>query len=99
MANLLLSVMGAFAEFAWALIGERQREGIRLAKLLRHAGAGAQKSTLALEFGVSREALYQYSKTAPTPSPGFAFHRTLNPIFKRTGNRSPQIKKRYIVKT
>jgi DNA invertase Pin-like site-specific DNA recombinase len=32
MANLLLSVMGAFAEFEGALIGERQREGITLAK-------------------------------------------------------------------
>ena len=30
MANLLLSVMGAFAEFERALIGERQREGIAL---------------------------------------------------------------------
>ncbi len=33
MANLLLSVMGAFAEFERALIRERQREGISLAKL------------------------------------------------------------------
>lgn len=32
MANLLLSVMGAFAEFERALIGERQREGIALAR-------------------------------------------------------------------
>jgi DNA invertase Pin-like site-specific DNA recombinase len=32
MANLLLSVMGAFAEFERALIRERQREGIVLAK-------------------------------------------------------------------
>ena len=32
MATLLLSVMGAFAEFERALIGERQREGIALAK-------------------------------------------------------------------
>lgn len=32
MANLLLSVMGAFAEFERALIRERQREGIELAK-------------------------------------------------------------------
>lgn len=32
MANLLLSVMGAFAEFERALIRERQREGISLAK-------------------------------------------------------------------
>lgn len=32
MANLMLSVMGAFAEFERALIKERQREGIELAK-------------------------------------------------------------------
>jgi DNA invertase Pin-like site-specific DNA recombinase len=84
MANLLLSVMGAFAEFERALIGERQREGIALAKqrgayrgrkkaladnqvveLRRRAGAGEQKATLAREFGISRETLYQYLKAAP----------------------------------
>ena len=43
MANLLLSVMGAFAEFEWALIGERQREGIALAKL-RGAYRGRKKA-------------------------------------------------------
>lgn len=32
MANLMLSVMGAFVEFERALIRERQREGIALAK-------------------------------------------------------------------
>lgn len=32
MANLLLSMIGAFAEFERALIRERQREGIALAK-------------------------------------------------------------------
>lgn len=32
MANLMLSVMGAFAEFERALIKERQREGVALAK-------------------------------------------------------------------
>ena len=32
MANLLLSVMGAFAEFERALLRERQREGIAVAK-------------------------------------------------------------------
>jgi len=32
MSNLLLSVMGAFAEFERALIRERQMEGIALAK-------------------------------------------------------------------
>ena len=86
MANLLLSVIGAFAEFERALIGERQREGIALAKqrgayrgrkkalvdeqaveLHRRAGAGEPKATLAREFGISRETLYQYLKVALTP--------------------------------
>ena len=42
MANLMLSVMGAFAEFERALIRERQREGIALAKL-RGAYRGRKK--------------------------------------------------------
>jgi DNA invertase Pin-like site-specific DNA recombinase len=85
MANLLLPVMGAFAEFERALIRERQREGIALAKqrgafrgrkkalvddqvveLRRRAGAGEQKATLAREFGISRETLYQYLKVTAT---------------------------------
>jgi len=44
MATLLLSVMGAFAEFERALIGERQREGIALAKQRGHIGAGKKPS-------------------------------------------------------
>ncbi len=43
MANLMLSVMGAFAEFERALIRERQREGISLAKQ-RGAYRGRKKS-------------------------------------------------------
>jgi DNA invertase Pin-like site-specific DNA recombinase len=43
MANLMLSVMGAFAEFERALIRERQREGIALARL-RGAYRGRKKS-------------------------------------------------------
>lgn len=43
LANLLLSVMGAFAEFERALIRERQREGIELAKK-RGAYKGRKKS-------------------------------------------------------
>ncbi|MBG6184660.1 DNA invertase Pin-like site-specific DNA recombinase [Arthrobacter sp. CAN_A214] len=43
MANLMLSVMGAFAEFERALISERQREGITLAKQ-RGAYRGRSKS-------------------------------------------------------
>jgi DNA invertase Pin-like site-specific DNA recombinase len=83
MANLMLSVMGAFAEFERALIRERQREGIVLAKrrgayrgrkkslsaeqvieLHRRAQDGEKKAPLAREFGISRETLYQYLRSA-----------------------------------
>src|ERR671932_2385958 len=43
MASLMLSVMGAFAEFERALINERQREGIALAKQ-RGAYRGRKKT-------------------------------------------------------
>ena len=43
MSNLMLSVMGAFAEFERALIRERQREGIALAKK-RGAYRGRKKA-------------------------------------------------------
>lgn len=43
MANLMLSVMGAFAEFERSLIKERQREGISLAKK-RGAYKGRKRS-------------------------------------------------------
>ena len=47
MANLLLSVMGAFAEFERALIRERQREGIALAK--QRGAYKGRKRSLTLE--------------------------------------------------
>jgi DNA invertase Pin-like site-specific DNA recombinase len=84
MATLLLSVMGAFAEFERALILERQREGIAAAKgrgaytgrkpalteqqaaeLRERAAAGEGKAALAREFGISRETVYSYLRTAP----------------------------------
>jgi DNA invertase Pin-like site-specific DNA recombinase len=85
MATLLLSVMGAFAEFERALILERQREGIAAARqrgaytgrkpaltperareLCERAAAGERKSVLAKEFGISRETVYSYLRTATT---------------------------------
>jgi DNA invertase Pin-like site-specific DNA recombinase len=78
MANLMLSVLGAVAQFERDLIKERQREGIALAKQrgvyrgrkkalsedrvaeLRQRAAKEKKATLAREFGISRETLYQY---------------------------------------
>jgi DNA invertase Pin-like site-specific DNA recombinase len=83
MATLLLSVMGAFAEFERALILERQREGIAAARqrgvytgrkpaltvdqareLAARAAAGERKSDLARAFGISRETVYSYLRTA-----------------------------------
>lgn len=48
MANLMLSVMGAFAEFERALIRERQREGIALAK--QRGAYRGRKKALAPEY-------------------------------------------------
>jgi DNA invertase Pin-like site-specific DNA recombinase len=44
MSNLLLSVMGAFAEFERSLIKERQREGIAIAKAKGNIFRGRQPS-------------------------------------------------------
>jgi DNA invertase Pin-like site-specific DNA recombinase len=80
MSKLMLSVMGAFAEFERELIKERQREGIALAKqkgvykgrkpsltpeqvktLRERVKAGETRASLAREFGISRETVYQYA--------------------------------------
>lgn len=50
MANLMLSVMGAFAEFERALLRERQREGIAVAKQ-RGAYRGRKRSLNAEQIG------------------------------------------------
>jgi DNA invertase Pin-like site-specific DNA recombinase len=50
MATLMLSVMGAFAEFERALLRERQREGIALAKR-RGAYRGRKRSLNAEQIG------------------------------------------------
>ncbi len=54
MANLMLSVMGAFAEFERALIHERQREGIALAKQ-RGAYRGRKKALSPKQVGELRQ--------------------------------------------
>jgi DNA invertase Pin-like site-specific DNA recombinase len=78
-SNLMLSVLGACAQFERDLIRERQREGIALAKqrgvyrgrkkalaavqiaeICQRAVAGEKKATLAREYRISRETLYQY---------------------------------------
>jgi DNA invertase Pin-like site-specific DNA recombinase len=58
MSHLLLSVMGAFAEFERALIRERQREGIALAKG-RGAYRGRKKALSPEQVAALRERLGQ----------------------------------------
>lgn len=83
MSNLLLSMLGAVAEFERSIILERQKEGIAIAKgkglyrgrkpslapdqileLVTRATAGEKKTSLASEFGISRETVYSYLATA-----------------------------------
>jgi len=63
MATLLLSVMGAFAEFERALIRERQREGIALAKQ-RGVYRGRKKALNAVQRAELRQRLATGEKKA-----------------------------------
>ena len=70
MSILMLSVMGAFAEFERALIRESQWEGWKrslsseqIIALRQQVSSGAQKSKIAREFDISRETLYQYLRS------------------------------------
>ena len=70
MANLMLSVMGFFAEFERALLKEWKRGAYRgrnkalnneqVADLKKRVAAGQPKTQVALDFGIRRETLYQY---------------------------------------
>jgi DNA invertase Pin-like site-specific DNA recombinase len=79
---LMFTLLSSFSQFERALLKERQREGIAIAKakgnvykgrkpklsgervkqLREQAAAGANKTKLAEEFGISRETLYQYTR-------------------------------------
>ena len=75
MANLMLSVMGAFAEFEREGIAvARQRGAYRgrkrslsdemVAELHRRVDDGERKAVIARDLGISRETLYQYLRAA-----------------------------------
>lgn len=80
MNTLLLSMLGAVAEFERSMILERQREGIALAKaagkykgrkaaltdeqtheLRTRLAAGESVTSLAKDFGISRQTVYNYA--------------------------------------
>ena len=66
MSHLLLSVMGAFAQFERELIRERQKEGIELAKRAgvykgrKRTLTPERAAELARDFGVDRVTVYRY---------------------------------------
>lgn len=85
MDKLMLSMLGAFAEYERTLIRERQREGIAKAKVkgvykgrkqkitdatvmqmmvAETEVVGANKAKIARKYGVSRETLYKYIRSA-----------------------------------
>ncbi len=64
MANLLLSVMGAFAEFERALIRERQLEGIALAK--QRGAYKGRKRTLTAEQVTDLKRRFDAGEKKPT---------------------------------
>ena len=78
MANLMLSVMGAFAEFERALLRERQREGIALAKQ-RGAYRGRKRSLSPDQIGEVKRA----DRGRRAKGPGRAGHG------HQPGNRLP----------
>jgi DNA invertase Pin-like site-specific DNA recombinase len=67
MANLMLSVVGAFAEFERSLIRERQREGVALAK--QRGAYNGRKKTLTPETGrrVGHAGRKRCSESRPCP--------------------------------
>ena len=83
MANLLLSVMGAFAEFERALIRERQREGIALAKQ-RGAYKGRKRSLTLEQVDQIRQRIANGEKKAQVARDFNISRETLYQYLKKT---------------
>ncbi len=85
MSHLLLSVMGAFAQFERDLIRERQREGIALAKLREGAYVGRKHSLTPLQAReLQRRVATGESKTALADELGIS-RQTVYRYAARTG--------------
>ena len=85
MSHLLLSVMGAFAQFERDLIRERQREGIALAKLREGAYVGRKHSLTPLQAKeLRRRVATGESKTALADELGIS-RQTVYRYAARTG--------------
>jgi DNA invertase Pin-like site-specific DNA recombinase len=89
MATLMLSVMGAFAEFERALIKERQREGIALAKQ-RGAYQGRTQALSAAQAAELRRVAAGEQKAALARAFGIS-RETLYQYLKRAGSSTRRI--------
>src|SRR5215204_2223248 len=85
MASLMLSVMGAFAEFERSLIKERQREGIALAKR-RGAYRGRKKSLSPQEVAELRQRVAAGISKAQVAREGGISRQTLYQYLQETGD-------------
>ena len=83
MANLMLSVMGAFAEFERALIRERQREGIALAKQ-RGAYRGRKKALSDEQAITLRQRALRASRRRSSPASSASAEKPSISTFART---------------
>jgi DNA invertase Pin-like site-specific DNA recombinase len=84
MASLMLSVMGAFAEFERSLIKERQREGIALAKR-RGAYRGRKKSLSPQEVAELRQRVAAGISKAQVAREAGISRQTLYQYLQETG--------------
>ena len=84
MANLMLSVMGAFAEFERSLIRERQREGIALAK--QRGAYRGRKKALSPEKAVELRQRVAAGEQKAKLSREFCISRETLYQYLRTGN-------------
>ena len=85
MANLMLSVMGALAEFERALLRERQREGIALAKQ-RGAYRGRKKSLSPEQAAVFKQRVAAGEKKAALAREFGISRETLYQYLRTTAN-------------
>jgi DNA invertase Pin-like site-specific DNA recombinase len=85
MASLMLSVMGAFAEFERSLIKERQREGIALAKK-RGAYRGRKKSLSPQEVAELRQRVAAGISKAQVAREAGISRQTLYQYLQETGD-------------
>jgi DNA invertase Pin-like site-specific DNA recombinase len=88
MSRLMLSVMGAFAEFERALINERQREGIALAKQ-RGAYKGRKKSLSQQEVAQLRERVASGVSKAQVARDAGISRQTLYQYLQEGGEDAP----------